>query len=75
MIRFWDGLLSGLAAFVTAGVIGVPLWGAFRAVRADLIPVWGWGPMVLLAFVGVVMVGSFLRKAGRGVHPMRDRRR
>ena len=75
MIRFWDGFLSGLAALVTAGVIGVPLWGAFRAVPADLIPVWGWGPMVLLAFVGVVMVGSFLRKASRGVHPMRDRRR
>lgn len=75
MIRFWDGFLSGLAALATAGVIGVPLWGAFHAVRADMIPVWGWGPMGLLAFVGVVMVGSFLRKASRGVHPMRDRRR
>lgn len=75
MIRVWDGFLSGLAALVTAMVIGVPLWGTFRAVRADLVPVWVWGPLVCLAFVGVVMVGSFLRKAGRGVHPMRDRRR
>ncbi|MEQ9041214.1 MAG: hypothetical protein RIE24_23030 [Silicimonas sp.] len=75
MIRFWDGFLSALCAMATIGVIGLPLWGTFRAVRADLVPVWFWAPMLLLAFVGAVMVWAFLRKAVRGVHPLRERRR
>jgi hypothetical protein len=75
MIRLWDGFLSALCSLATIGVIGVPLWGAFRAVRADLIPAWGWGPIGLLGFVGVVMVAAFARKAWRGVHPLRDRSR
>ncbi len=72
MIRLWDGFLSGVAAVLTLAIVGVPAWGAVRALRADLLPVWGWGPVVLL---GAVMALSFLRKAGRGVHPLRDRRR
>ncbi|NNE79378.1 MAG: hypothetical protein HKN18_03810 [Silicimonas sp.] len=75
MIRLWDSFLSGLCALITAGAIGVPIWGAFRAVQADLIPAWTWVAMVFLGFVGLVMVGAFLRKAGRGVHPLRERRR
>lgn len=75
MIRVWDGFLSAVAAAVTGGVIGVPVWGAGLALRDGLLPVWGWGPLVLLGAGGLVMVLSFLRKAGRGVHPMRDRRR
>lgn len=75
MLRIWDGFLSGLGAFATLVIIGVPLWGAIQAVQAGLIPVWGWVPIVLLGFVGVVMVAAFGRKALRGVHPLRDRRR
>jgi len=75
VIRVWDGFLSVLAAIVTVVIIGVPLWGAFLAVRSGLVPVWAWAPMVLLCFVGVVMAAAFLRKAGRGVHPLRERRR
>lgn len=75
MIRYWDGFLSALGAILTLILIGVPLWGAVLALRAGLLPVWGWGPVVGLGFVGLVMVGAFLRKAGRGVHPLRDRRR
>lgn len=75
MIRLWDGFLSVIAALLTAAILGVPLWGAFRAVRAELIPLWSWGPMVLLGLAGAIMVASFGRKAIRGVHPMRDRRR
>lgn len=75
MLRIWDGFLSGLGALATMAIIGVPLWGAIQAVRTGLIPVWGWGPIVLLGFVGVVMVAAFGRKALRGVHPLRDRRR
>ena len=75
MIRLWDGFLSVVAALLTAGIIGVPVWGSAMAVRAELIPVWGWGPLVLLGAAGLVMVLSFLRKAGRGVHPLRERRR
>ncbi len=75
MIRAWDGFLSGLAALLTAAIIGVPLWGAYRSVMAGLLPFWGWVPMAGLGFVGIVMTGAFLRKAGRGVHPLRERRR
>ncbi|MGI9389777.1 MAG: hypothetical protein ACR2O1_06950 [Boseongicola sp.] len=75
MIRIWDGFLSILAAIVTAIVVGIPIWGSFKAVQAELIPVWAWVAIAALGFVGVVMVGAFLRKAGRGVHPLRERRR
>ncbi len=75
MIRLWDGFLSGLAALLTLTIVGVPVWGAILALRTDLLPVWGWGPVVLLGAAGAVMALSFLRKAGRGVHPLRERRR
>ena len=75
MIRLWDSFLSGVCALITLMTIGAPIWGTYRALRADLVPVWVWVPMVFLGFVGIVMVGAFLRKAGRGVHPLRERRR
>lgn len=75
MIRVWDGFLSGLCALITIGVIGVPLWGAVTAVRAGLVPGWSWAGIVALGLVGAVMLYAFLRKAARGVHPLRDRRR
>lgn len=75
MIRVWDGFLSGLCALATTVLIGSPLWAAFLAVRSDLVPVWFWGPMGLLGLIGVILVAAFGRKALRGVHPMRDRRR
>ena len=75
MIRVWDGFLSGLCVLITAVTIGAPLWGAYRALRADLVPAWVWAPAVFLGFIGVVMIGAFLRKAARGIHPLRERRR
>ena len=75
MIRVWDGFLSGLCAAVTVLVIGLPIWGAVVALRADLVPAWVWVPVILLGLVGLVMLAAFARKAGRGVHPLRDRRR
>ena len=75
MIRIWDGFLSAFGAILTFLLIGVPIWGAVVALRAELMPGWEWGAVVGLGFVGLVMVGAFLRKAGRGIHPLRDRRR
>lgn len=75
MIRLWDGFLSVLAALVTVAIVGVPLWGAYLSIQADRIPLWTIAPMVGLGLVGLVMVFAFLRKAGRGVHPLRERRR
>ena len=75
MIRLWDGFLSGIAAALTAGVVFVPVWGAVIALRTGALPVWAWASVVLLAAAGAVLVLSFLRKAGRGVHPLRERRR
>lgn len=75
MRRFFDGVLSGFAAVLTAAIIGVPVWSAGLALRAEMVPVWGWAPLALLGAAGLVMVLSFLRKAVRGVHPLRERRR
>ena len=75
VIRLWDGFLSAVCALVTVIVIGLPLWAAYRAVSALLVPLWFWVPMVLLALVGIVLIYAFLRKAARGVHPLRERRR
>ena len=75
MIRLWDGALSGLCALMTVAVVGLPLWAAYTALRAGLVPGWVWVPVGLLALVGGVLITAFLRKAGRGVHPLRDRRR
>ena len=75
MIRIWDGFLSGLCALITVAIIGVPLWGAYLSVTGGLIPPWTWVPIGLLGVVGLIMTLAFIRKAGRGVHPLRDRRR
>lgn len=75
MIRIWDGALSVVAALVTLVVTGIPTWGAFLAVRADMIGWWAWPPIVGLGIIGAVITLSFFRKAGRGVHPLRERRR
>lgn len=75
MIRLWDGLLSLLAATACLGIVGVPVWGAVRALQADLLPIWAWGPVLLLAAAGMIVTLSFSRKAYRGVHPLRERRR
>ena len=75
MIRLWDGFLSLVAALLTLVLTGVPSWGAFLAVRAELLEWWAWPPLVGLAIVGIMIALSFLRKAGRGVHPLRERPR
>ncbi len=75
MIRLWDGFLSVLAAIVTVAIVGIPLWGSYLSIQADRIPLWAMAPMVGLGLVGAIMVFAFLRKAARGVHPLRERRR
>lgn len=75
MIRAWDGFLSLCAALLTLAVVGTPVWSAVLALRAGLIGAWAWAPAGLLAAAGAIMALSFLRKAGRGVHPLRERRR
>lgn len=75
MIRLWDGFLSLLCAILTLAILGVPGWGSVLALRAGLLPGWGWAPLVALGFVAAVMILAFLRKAWRGVHPLRERRR
>lgn len=75
MIRRWDGFLSILAALLTGAIVGLPLWAAFKSVQAQAVPVWFWAPMLVLGVIGLLMIGAFLRKAMRGVHPARERRR
>ncbi|MEM8801551.1 MAG: hypothetical protein AAGF55_03350 [Pseudomonadota bacterium] len=75
MIRLWDGILSAICAAITLAMVAVPLWGAVAAVQAGLTPTWSWVGIIGLGFVGGGLVLAFLRKAWRGVHPLRERRR
>ena len=75
MIRVWDGFLSVLCGIITGALVVVPLWGAVVAVQAGLTPGWTWVGIAGLGFVGGGLVLAFLRKAWRGVHPLRERRR
>lgn len=72
MIRLWDGFLSLLSAIATAVIAGVPTYGAFLAIQAEMLPVWAWGPLGLHFVVGSLMVVAFLRKVINGIHPMRE---
>jgi len=75
MIRYWDGFLSFFGAVLTVLFIGLPIYAAFKALQAQLVPAWFWAPLIALGFIGLIMTGAFLRKAGKGIHPLRERRR
>ena len=75
MRNLWDGFLSLCAAVLTAAVTGFPAWGAFLAIRAELVPMWAYVPLAGLVVVGVIMILAFLRKASKGVSPGRERPR
>lgn len=70
MIRFWDGFLSLLSAIATAVIAGVPTYGTFLAIKAEMLPIWAWGPLALHFVIGSLMVVAFLRKVINGIHPM-----
>jgi hypothetical protein len=72
LIRIWDGFLSLLSAIATAAIVGVPTWGCFLAIRAELLPVWAWGPLAFHFVIGGLMVVAFLRKVLNGIHPLYD---
>ena len=72
MIRIWDGFLSLLSAIATAIIVGVPTWGCFLAIQAEMLPIWAWGPLALHFVIGGLMVVAFLRKVLNGLHPMHD---
>lgn len=72
LIRIWDGFLSLLSAIATAVIVGVPTWGCFLAIQAEMLPIWAWGPLALHFVIGGLMVVAFLRKVINGLHPMHD---
>jgi protein-S-isoprenylcysteine O-methyltransferase Ste14 len=75
LARITDGLASLVAALVAAGLTLPCTWFTHRAVQAQVAPIWAYGPAVLLAVVGLVLTVAFLRKAGAGIAPSRDRAR
>lgn len=75
MRRILDGTQSLVAAVITAAVGFVPAWFAHLALSADLAPAWGYGSVAALVIVTGIMVLAFLRKAGQGIAPLRERRR
>ena len=70
-----DGFQSLVAAIVFAGVGLVPAWFAHLAIAGSLAPAWGYAAIALLVLFTGMMVFSFLRKAGSGIGPLRERRR
>ena len=75
MRSLFDGFLSLIAAVLTAAVGAVPAWYAHVAAGNGLAPVWTYAAIVGLIFVTGLMVLAFLRKAGQGIAPLRERRR
>jgi len=75
MTAFLDRLASVFAALVTLAVCAGPAWFSHVAIRAGLIPVWGYGFVAALAAIGLVLTFAFFRKAARGIAPSRQRRR
>ena len=75
MRRLIDGFQSLIAAVIAAGVGFVPAWYAHLALGADLGPIWVYGFIAGLVVLTGIMVLAFLRKAGQGIGPLRERRR
>lgn len=75
MTAFVDGIQSLCAALLTVFVGLVPAWFAHVAIDGGLAPSWGYAPLALLVVVTGMMGFSFLRKAGAGIGPLRERRR
>ena len=70
-----DGLQSLVAAVLAAAVGLVPAWFAHLAISGEQAPTWGYATIALLVMFTGMMVFSFLRKAGSGIGPLRERRR
>lgn len=75
MQLFFDRLASIIAALVTICVTTVPAWFSHVAIRAELIPMWGYGFVAALVGIGLMLGFAFARKAMRGIAPSRQRRR
>ena len=75
MIRFWDGLMSFLAAVLALAVSLVPAWFAHLAIDAGIAPKWGYAFVALLIIIALLAAFEFFRKARRGVSPSRLRAR
>lgn len=73
--NIWDGLLSLGAFALTIAVFGIPIWAAHLAIGARLVPVWSYAALAGLVYVGGNLAIAFLRKALKGVSPLRDRKR
>ncbi len=75
MKPFLDGTASVLAALATIVICGLPSWFTYKAIEADVAPLWAWAAIAALAGVGILMTFAFLRKAVSGIAPSRERRR
>lgn len=73
--NIWDGTLSLIAALLTSGVFGVPIWATHQAITYGIVPIWAYAAVVGLVFVGGNLTIAFLRKALDGVAPLRERKR
>lgn len=75
MRAIWDGLMSLLAAALTGVLTLGPAWFTHLAVGAGVAPAWAYAVIAGTVAVGLLMITSFLKKAARGIAPLRERRR
>lgn len=75
MRAVWDGFLSFAAALIIAAITGIPMWYTNQAIVTGIAPQWVYGVLGGLFFVSVSIVLNLIRKAFRGVGPLRERRR
>ena len=75
MRAMFDGFISLVAAVLTACIGFVPAWFAHVAIGNGQGPLEVYVAIAALVIVTGVMVLAFLRKAGAGISPLRERKR
>ncbi|MEE9427040.1 MAG: hypothetical protein V3V25_02725 [Paracoccaceae bacterium] len=73
--NIWDGLLSFIAAILSAAIAFLPAWYAHMAIDSGLASRWIYLCIAGLVFVGCVVTYAFLIKAKDGISPFRERKR
>ncbi|MDA7426607.1 hypothetical protein [Thalassococcus lentus] len=68
--RIWAGVLSLIAALITAAAGFVPGWYAHLAISIGIAPTWVYACIVALVLVTSAVVLAFLSKAWQGIPPL-----
>ena len=70
-----DGFLSFVSALMAFAIVGPVVWFAFQGTRSGAAPAWLYAPIIVLAVLLILLIAALMRKAVKGISPVRERRR